>query len=608
MIIKANKQTIIIVAVSLMLGALIGFIISKSTNQHTSTSAHLHTDTSTNQRISTSAHQHIDTSENQTWTCSMHPQIRQNEPGDCPICGMDLIPLEDETDSDIDPMAISMSPTAMQLASIRTALVGSADPVKSVRLNGKVQSDERLVFSQSSHIPGRIEKLLVNFTGEFVNKGQVIASIYSPDLLTAQEELFEAEKIKESQPQLFNSAKEKLKSWKLSENQIEQILQAGKAKEDFDVQADVSGYVTKKMVNPGDYIRRGEAIYEIADLSKVWVLFDVYESDLPWIKKGDKVEFTLASMPGESFSGTIAFLDPVIDPKTRVAKARVEVANRGLKLKPEMFATGIVQAKLKDKPDALAVPKSAVMWTGKRSLVYVKSETETGVNFIMREITLGPSLGDSYLVESGLNEGEEIAVSGTFSIDAAAQLAGKASMMMPPESKTMEVPKAFREQVTVVANAYFDVKNALVNDDAETTQKAAGEITGTIKKVDMSLLEGNAHNHWMALQKQLEEASNMISATANIEKQREHFNMLSEAILETTESFGLEIDKTYRLFCPMAFNDKGAFWLSESDEILNPYFGDMMLRCGEVKQTYRKGQRIFKTENNQNIQAAGHNH
>jgi membrane fusion protein, copper/silver efflux system len=600
MIIKANKQTIIIVAVSLMLGALLGYIIS--------TSAHLHTDTSTNQRISTSAHQHIDTSENQTWTCSMHPQIRQNEPGDCPICGMDLIPLEDETDSDIDPMAISMSPTAMQLASIRTALVGSADPVKSVRLNGKVQSDERLVFSQSSHIPGRIEKLLVNFTGEFVSKGQVIASVYSPDLLTAQEELFEAEKIKDSQPQLFNAAKEKLKSWKLSENQVEQILKAGTAKDVFDVQADVSGYVTKKMVNPGDYIRRGEAIYEIADLSKVWVLFDVYESDLPWIKKGHKVSFTVASIPGETFEGTISFLDHVIDAKTRVAKARLEMANSGLNLKPEMFASGTVEAKLPAKAGHTSVPKTAVMWTGKRSLVYVKSETETGVNFIMREITLGPSLGDSYLVESGLNEGEEIAVSGTFSIDAAAQLAGKASMMMPPESKTMEVPKAFREQVTVVANAYFDVKNALVNDDAETTQKAAGEITGTIKKVDMSLLEGNAHNHWMALQKQLEEASNMISATANIEKQREHFNMLSEAILETTESFGLEIDKTYRLFCPMAFNDKGAFWLSESDEILNPYFGDMMLRCGEVKQTYRKGQRIFKTENNQNIQAAGHNH
>jgi len=589
---NTNKRTILLALGTLAAGLLLGWLIFGGSEAE-SADEHLH---------------NTELTEETTWTCSMHPQIRQNEPGDCPICGMDLIPLEDETDSDIDPMAISMSPTAMQLASISTALVGSADPFKSVRLNGKVQSDERLVFSQASHIPGRIEKLLVNFTGEFVKKGQVIASVYSPDLVTAQEELFEAEKIKDSQPQLFNAAKEKLKNWKLTESQIEQILRSGQTEEEFNIQTDVSGYVTDRKVNVGDYISRGQSIYEIADLSRVWVLFDVYEQDMPWIKKGDKVSFTVASIPGETFEGTISFIDPVIDAKTRVAKARLDIANSGLKLKPEMFASGTVEAKLPAKAGNLSVPKTAVMWTGKRSLVYVKSETETGVNFMMREVTLGPALGESYLIESGLDEGEEIAVNGTFSIDAAAQLAGKASMMMPPESKTMEVPQAFRKQITALANAYFDVKNALVNDDADTAQKAAGEVTGTIKEVDMSLLEGDAHNHWMALQKQLEEAANMISTTADIEKQREHFNMLSEAILETTESFGLEIDKTYKLFCPMAFNDKGAFWLSESNEILNPYFGDMMLRCGEVKQTYRKGQRVFQTATSQNTPTAGHNH
>lgn len=590
---RTDKKTIFIIISTLAAGLLLGWLIFGGSESKTTDELR---------------HETEEMAGETTWTCSMHPQIRQNEPGNCPICGMNLIPLEDETDSDIDPMAISMSPTAMQLASINTALVGSADPVKSVRLNGKVQYDERLVFSQASHIPGRIEKLLVNFTGEFVKEGQVIASVYSPKLVTAREELLEAQKIKESQPQLFSAAKEKLKNWKLTESQIEQILQSGKTEEEFNVQSDVSGYITNRKVNVGDYISRGQSIYEIADLSRVWLLFDVYEQDIPWIKKGDKVEFTIASLPGESFTGTISFLDPVIDPKTRVAKARIDMANSGLRLKPEMFASGTVEAKLPTKAGNLSVPKTAVMWTGKRSLVYVKSETETGVNFMMREVILGPSLSDSYLIESGLDEGEEIAVSGTFSIDAAAQLAGKSSMMSPPESKTMETPQAFREQITTVANAYFEVKNALVNDDPETAQKAAGKVTGAIKNVNMGLLEGDAHHHWMALQEQLDDAAKMISKTSDIEIQREHFNMLSEAILETTESFGLEIDRTYRLFCPMAFDDKGAFWLSESNKILNPYFGDMMLRCGEVKQTYRKGQRIFKTENNQNIQAAGHNH
>jgi Cu(I)/Ag(I) efflux system membrane fusion protein len=590
---KTNKSTIIIAGATLVVGLLAGWLIFGGSSKETH-EGHNHTVT--------------ETADESIWTCSMHPQIRQPEPGDCPICGMDLIPLDDEQDEGSDPAAINMSETAMQLASVRTAKVGAAEPVKTVRLNGKVETDERRIASQSSHIPGRIEKLMVSFTGEFVQKGQVIASVYSPDLVTAQEELFEAEKIKNSQPQLFNAAKEKLKNWKLSDSQVEEILQAGAPKEQFDVLADVSGYVISRKVNRGDYISRGGTIYEIADLSRIWVLFDVYEQDMPWVKKGDKITFTVQSLPGENFEGTISYLDPVIDPKTRVAKARVEMANSGLRLKPEMFASGKVEAKLSGRSGNLSVPKTAVMWTGKRSVVYVKSATEKGVNFMLREVTLGPALGDSYLVESGLDEGEKIAVNGTFSIDAAAQLAGKPSMMQRPEAKTMETPQAFREQITAVAHAYFEVKNALVNDDAETAQKTAGKVSAAIEKVDMSLLEGDAHHHWMALQKQLEEASGMISETTDIEKQREHFNMLSEAMLETTESFGLEIEKTYRQFCPMAFDDEGAFWLSESDEILNPYFGDMMLRCGEVKETYRKGQRIFQTENNQNVQAEGHNH
>src|SRR6056297_43082 len=317
-----NKKTIITVIITLVVGLFLGWLIFGG-SEIEPTAEHLH-DT--------------EVAEETTWTCSMHPQIRQPEPGDCPICGMDLIPLVNEEEG-LDPDAVSMSPTAMQLANIQTAVVGYMDPVKKVRLNGKVQSDERLVYSQSSHIPGRIEELMVNFTGEYVSKGNVIASIYSPDLVTAQEELFEAEKIRDTQPALFRAAKEKLKNWKLTEEQIQQILESGAAQETFNIRADVSGYVTEKMVNTGDYVSRGQAIYKIADLSRVWVLFDVYESDMPWVDRGDEITFTIASLPGKTFEGKISFLDPVIDPKTRVAKARVVVPNPDLTLKPEMFAS-----------------------------------------------------------------------------------------------------------------------------------------------------------------------------------------------------------------------------------------------------------------------------
>lgn len=556
----------------------------------------------------------------------MHPQIRQNEPGDCPICGMDLIPLEADQNDEIDPMAISMSPTAMALANIQTAAVGAVAPVKQVRLNGKIQEDERLVYAQASHIPGRIEQLMVNFTGEYVQKGQKIASVYSPELVTAQQELFEAQKIKETQPQLFIAAKEKLKNWKLTDAQIDQILQSGQAGETFDIRADVSGYVIKKMVDPGNYVRTGEAIYQIADLSEVWVLLDVYESDMSWIKKGDKVEFTVASLPGESFHGTISFLDPVIDPKTRVAKARVATSNPGLKLKPEMFVSGTVEAKLANRQDAVVVPKTAVMWTGQRSVVYVKSETEQGVNFKMRQVTLGPALGESYIIENGLQKGEEIAVNGTFSIDAAAQLAGKPSMMNPQggpamtghnhggmemssgngrstqtehsatdenhtnpraASKAMETDPKFSAQLSRVYDAYIDMKNAFVDTDAKNASSKANDVMLALDKVNMELLQGDAHIAWMDQTKTLSSALKAISQSSDIEEQREAFAGFNQALYNSLKTFGLDGKTAYYQYCPMAFGNQGAYWLSEIKEIRNPYFGEVMLKCGETREVIK---------------------
>ena len=590
---KTNKTTILIAAVTLVIGLLAGGLLFRNSGSEAEP-----------------VHEHVEEAGGETtWTCSMHPQIRQPEPGDCPICGMDLIPLEDESQEGADPTAISMSPTAMQLANIRTTVVGKSEPVKTVRLNGKVLPDERRVVSQTSHIPGRIENLAVNFTGEYVKQGQTIASIYSPQLVTAQEELFEAARIRESQPQLFRAAREKLKNWKLSDQQIDQILESDAPAETFDIVADASGYVTGKMVNQGDYVQRGQAIYEIADLSRVWVLFDVYEQDLQWINRGNRIQFSVQSLPGETFEGTISWISPVINPRTRVAQARLELSNSGLRLRPEMFATGIVESKLNTAAGSLTIPKSAVMWTGKRSLVYVKNSSEQAIQFNMREVTLGPSLGDNFVVQGGLDEGEEIAVSGTFSIDAAAQLSGKPSMMMRPESKTMDVPQQFRQQITRVAQTYFDLKNALVNDDAETASKTAAEVTAALNNTDMALLDGGAHDHWMMLLKPMQDAAKAIGGTADIEEQRKDFNTLSNHLIEMTESFGLEIDRAYKQFCPMAFDDEGAYWLSESDEVLNPYFGDMMLRCGEVQETYRKGQNVFrKNEGNSSPATAGHNH
>ena len=590
---QLNKTTLILALSTLVIGVIMGWLIFGRANTNV---------------INEVGHAIAEDTET-IWTCSMHPQIRKGEPGDCPICGMDLIPLE-STDGELDPMAVSMSPTAMQLAQIQTMVVNKGKADKSIRLNGKVQADERLLSTQSSHIPGRIEKLSVNFTGEFVSAGQVLANVYSPELVTAQEELFEAKKIKETQPALFNAAKEKLKNWKLSDKQIDQIVKSNKTIEQFPILANVSGYVTKKMVNLGDYIKQGEALYEIADLSKVWVLFDVYESDMTWINKGDAVIYTVQSIPGKTFKGRISYIDPVINPKTRVAKARLEATNKGLMLKPEMFATGTIEAITNTGNASLIVPKTAVMWTGKRSVVYVMQMSAQGVSFVMREVTLGPELGESYVIEEGLQPGEEIAINGTFSIDAAAQLAGKPSMMnpeggvamtghnhggntnsnmekMPVSSKKTTISEDAKKSLQPLFDNYFKLKIALASDDFEKAKASGVAMNNSLGKIDMNLFKGDAHSLWMQQSTALKTVLQHIEHLGNIKAIREKFISISNSMIALAESFDPLPTPIYVQYCPMADSNKGADWLSKEKEILNPYFGEAMLSCGETTKTIK---------------------
>lgn len=371
------------------------------------------------------SHQHEQTA---VWTCSMHPQIRMPQPGKCPICAMDLIPLN-QSSAETLPAAVHFTRDAMELAKVVTTVVTRQNPVSEVRLYGKIQADERLLQSQTAHIPGRIEKLLVNFTGEGVQKGQPLALLYSPELVTAQQELLEAAKFRQTHPEIYEAARERLRQWKLPEAQISDIENSGNIMNQIEVVSNTSGIVTARFVNNGDYVDRGNVLFEVADLSRVWVLFDAYESDLPFLQQGDAVEFTVQALAGIQFSGRIAFIDPVIDPFTRVARVRVELGNSSGRLKPEMFVTGTVISRLNTYRNHLVVPRSAVLWTGPRSIVYVKQPGADEPIFTMREVGLGPMLGNSYVITDGLAEGEEIVTQGAFSVDAAAQLEGKPSMM-----------------------------------------------------------------------------------------------------------------------------------------------------------------------------------
>lgn len=369
-----------------------------------------------------------DHNHSEMWTCSMHPQILQPEQGDCPICGMDLIPVE-SADNGLAIDQFKMTKNAMALANIKTTTIGSGiSGDNTLILSGTIEENEKAVATQASYFDGRIEKLFVNFEGEEVRSAQKLATIYSPELVSAQQELTTAASLKESQPALYKAVRNKLKLWKLSENQIEQIEKSGQIRENFPLYANVSGTVTEIMVKAGDYVNQGSPLFKIANLNTVWAIFDVYENQVSLLKEGQKIDIVTNAYPDKKFDAKISFIDPILNSATRTIKVRAVLQNPTGQLKPGMFVTGSLGLTSKMKDDMIVIPESAVLWTGERSVVYIKTNPNDPT-FEMREVTLGDMINEGYIVLNGLQNGDQIVTNGTFTVDAAAQLKGKKSMM-----------------------------------------------------------------------------------------------------------------------------------------------------------------------------------
>ena len=598
-----KKYKIYIVAIlALAIGLLIGWLLFKNGTQPVQE----HSEPSSNQ------------TESEIWTCSMHPQIRQNEPGDCPICGMDLIPAsQGSSDNEI---GFQMTADAIKLANIQTTIIGNADANEgaTLKLNGKIQANETKSASLVTHIPGRIEKLYVSYTGEQVNKGQKIATIYSPELITAQKELLEAKKIQDISPGLLTAAKNKLKYWKIGEQVIQDILTSGTIRETFNIYADHSGVVNQKRVSVGDYLSTGEVLFDVQNLYSLWALFDVYENDLSQVKIGRNIYFTTPSALNKRFKAKITFVNPVIDPNTRAATIRAEVSNTTGKLKPEMFITGELQTS--KKSDNLTVPKSAVLWTGQRSVVYVKIPDTDIPSFEYREIEIADATASGYAVVSGLAYGEEVVTNGAFVIDASAQLNNQVSMMnknvmaknavhsnhLPDYTNT--TPQIFKEQLTAIASTYLLLKDALVASDQQKAAENVKTILDNTEKVDMSLVKDKAHIYWMEQLKAIQAHGKKIGESEDIEEQRKQFDFLSQALIKSLKVFGVEGDTFYVQHCPMANDNDGADWLSKHEKILNPYFGEKMLTCGTVQDTIDNNFKNPPMQEQSNVQINLHNH
>ena len=455
------------------------------------------------------------------WTCSMHPQIKKNKQGKCPICAMDLIPIqtestskkrkikywqapmdpsykrdkpgkspmgmdlvpiyEDETDEPLTELKLSKK--AEKLAEIQVTPVVRDFAVETLRLSGKLVVDETRTKTISAWFPGRIENLFIDYTGIKVQKQDHMAVIYSPDLLVAQKELLEAKR--SGAGPLIQSTREKLRLWGLSNSQIKSIEKTGKVSDKLTINSPIGGTVLKKFVSEGDYVKTGSKIYQIADLSRLWLSAEVYESGVGKIHYGQKLTFTTDAYPSEHFEGIVTFVDPVVDPKTRIIRVRAVVDNKNQKLKPEMLARIKIKVKMgkkgvvnplnmqnlwvgpmhheevSTKPGTcsicgmklkraselglvgktnrvkpLLIPETAPLITGKRAVVYIKTN-ESGV-YEGREIGLGPRVGRHYIVHHGLKEGELIVSRGNFKIDSAMQIQAKPSMMQSSNTKVIQ--------------------------------------------------------------------------------------------------------------------------------------------------------------------------
>ncbi|MFN7989397.1 MAG: efflux RND transporter periplasmic adaptor subunit [Thermoanaerobaculia bacterium] len=374
-----------------------------------------------------------------TWVCPMHPEVAKDHPGDCPICGMTLVPK-----GEAEPAPPRGAPAAAgvpghapvtidarrrQLLSLKTARVERGSIRTGIRTVGRVVYDERRVHHVHTRYEAFVEHVEADFTGMHVRRGEVLAHVYSPELFATQQEVLLALRAvralgpsadpsaREGAQRLLDAARQRLRLWDVAEGDITALETRGEPLRSFPIYAPISGYVTARTAFHGMKVMPADTLFDIVDLSSVWVLADIYESELPRVRVGQTGRMTLAYRPGETFTGRVTYVYPSLDEKTRTAKVRLEFANPREELKPEMFADVVLESAPRT---ALKVPEDAVLDSGTRKVVFVAK----GEGLLEpREVTLGEQGGGAWEVLSGLAEGEEVALGASFLVDSESRLA-----------------------------------------------------------------------------------------------------------------------------------------------------------------------------------------
>lgn len=586
-----------------------------------------------------------------THTCPMHPQIRQPGPGRCPICGMALVTAATGA-ADLDELAVTIETAQRRLANIQTDVVRRGPLSDTIRTVGAIAIDESRMATIPSYIDGRIERLFADYTGVDVNKDDHLAVIYSPELYSAQVEYSESRKslakvtggtlaiVRETQAKLVASSRQRLVELGMTEEQIAQLEKDEEPKSRLTIYSPIGGTVIEKLAVDGKYVKAGEPIYRIANLTTVWLVLELYPGDAARIRFGQQVEAEIQSLPGRTLNGRVAFVDPTVDSKKRTVGVRVEFLNEDRLLKPGDYAQAKIFLPIGDKgevydvdlagrwispmhpqiirdepgdcpicgmdlvpttrygysetpvaqPSSLYVPRSALLMAGTNSVVYV--ETDPG-RFEIRSVVLGPVLRDRVVILGGLKQGEKVATAGNFLIDSQMQLAGKPSLIDPTKAIAKQAerktPLEFENvQVTSIDGetgraleqfyaAYFDIQQSLAGD-TKPPKQASESLHKFAKTLGSDeAFPADTQQKFQSITWATEHLHHMELFAA-----REAFKPVSHIVVAlATQYRSAGAKKTFtHFFCPMV-KGGGGDWLQPGGELINPYWGSEMLHCGD---------------------------
>jgi len=542
--------------------------------------------------------------------CPMHPQIKRNRPDTCPICNMALVPLEEGARAD-GYDGLILTARHVQQAGVVTEPVLRRELYREVDTTGRIVIDERRLAKITTWVFGRsrLDELHVNFTGERVEKGQVIGELFSPQLITTQDELLSA--LQSRSPtlgdQLVEAAKRKLRYQGLSNRQIDSVVESRKVMERIPIDTPIGGTVIRRHVAEGQYVQEGDPLFEIADLSKLWLYADIYEDELPLISVGQAVELTVRSMPGEVFAGQVAFIDPIVQPNSRTVRVRLDINNTDGRLKPDMYARVRFTS---DQPAMLAVPSEAVLWSGRRTVVIVREgegkfrpvEVKLGQKWLYpvmpdvdgeRSLGFGAGARQYQQVLSGLSLGDEVVIAGAFLLGAESQFQSVLTKLLPPQSVTATLTDLLGEELTdrvmKALCAYHELSAALANDDMTVSAQAASRLSEAVGDLAASASKSDHPDLAEAAVRVRQAAQALAAADASDSKAtRSAFGGVSRAMITMLRDHGgrtLLGEDLFVFECPMADDFGFKLWLQPGQDMRNPYMGQRMLKCGKKLET-----------------------